>query len=256
MIKKIIKVGNSAGVILPKSWYGGEAKVELIKKPLNIQEEIFKILEPNLTDIIGIYLTGSYARNEQTKDSDVDIIAITENEEKEIIKGKFHISIYPLEKIKNTLNNNPILILPRLIEARPILNQPLLEELKSIKIKKENFIEFIKEIKSIITINEELLNLYKESIPPSITYSLVLRSRAIYLIKNIINKKIASNKLFKEYISKNINKKEIEDVYEVYKSIRDNKKPKKQINKNIAKILLNFLKKEIINLEKELKNAK
>ena len=31
LIKQIVKVGNSAGVILPKEWYGGKARVEFIE---------------------------------------------------------------------------------------------------------------------------------------------------------------------------------------------------------------------------------
>ena len=31
LIKSIVKVGNSAGVVLPREWYGGEAIVKLVK---------------------------------------------------------------------------------------------------------------------------------------------------------------------------------------------------------------------------------
>ena len=75
-VKKIVKVGNSAGVVLPREWYGGEARVELIKRPMNIQEDVLKILRPHLPNILGIYIVGSYARGEQTSESDVDILVI------------------------------------------------------------------------------------------------------------------------------------------------------------------------------------
>ena len=44
IIKPIIRVGNSAGVVLPLEWYGGKARIELIQKPLNIKADILDII--------------------------------------------------------------------------------------------------------------------------------------------------------------------------------------------------------------------
>ena len=68
LVRKIVRVGNSAGVVLPREWLNGTAKVELVRKPLDIKGDILKILEPYLEDISGIYLVGSYARGEQRQD--------------------------------------------------------------------------------------------------------------------------------------------------------------------------------------------
>ena len=65
LVRPIVRVGNSAGVILPREWLNGKAKIELIARPLDIKKEVFEILEDYFQDIIGIYLVGSYARNEQ-----------------------------------------------------------------------------------------------------------------------------------------------------------------------------------------------
>ena len=73
LIKPIIKVGNSAGVILPKNWINGEARIELIEKPLDIKNDILEILKPYLQNIEGIYLIGSYARGDYKSNSDIDI---------------------------------------------------------------------------------------------------------------------------------------------------------------------------------------
>ena len=74
LIKPIVKFGNSAGVILPREWLNGKAKIELVEKPLNINKDILEILEPYFNDIQGIYLVGSYARGEQTQESDIDVL--------------------------------------------------------------------------------------------------------------------------------------------------------------------------------------
>ena len=42
LIKKTIRVGNGAGVLLPKEWLNTEVKVVL--QPLNIEKDILDIL--------------------------------------------------------------------------------------------------------------------------------------------------------------------------------------------------------------------
>ena len=66
IIKNAIRVGNSAGVLLPRGWLGSQVKV--ILEPLNIEKEVIEILmqEKILEDALGVYITGSYARNEQS----------------------------------------------------------------------------------------------------------------------------------------------------------------------------------------------
>lgn len=250
IIKKIVRVGNSAGVILPKEWYGGEAKIEIVKKPLSIKQDILKILEPYLASISGIYLVGSYARGEQTKDSDVDVIVISEDIRKEISYGKYNISIYPVENIMKTLKENPIMIYPRLVEGDAIFNRPLLEQLRCIKISKNQFINFINETKNIIKINKEFIELDKldgevlES--ESVVYSMILRLRAMFLIKTILSEKIYSKRLFKEWLISEIGNKEgVEKIYSIYENIRDSKKVKIKIEIFLAEKFLNLLEKEV-----------
>ncbi len=258
LIKQIVKVGNSAGVILPREWYGGEARIELIKKPIDIKKDLFEILSPYLEEVIGIYLVGSYARGEQTDESDVDIIVITNNLKKEIVHGKYHISIYTLDSIEKTLKNNPIMIYPRLMEGRVVLNKLILEKLRNIKILKKQFKGFIEDSKRILKIDKEFIELDKldedflES--KSVIYSSVLRLRAIFLIKNILNKKVYSKKLFKQWLIKNIaDKEDVEKIYLVYEGIRDedkNKVKKTKIKISLAEKVLNLLEKEIKKFEK------
>ena len=81
---KIIKVGNSAGILLPREWLNGEAKVTLVQKPLNPEKEIFEILNEEMPSIISLALVGSYARKEENQKSDVDILGITTSLNKKI----------------------------------------------------------------------------------------------------------------------------------------------------------------------------
>lgn len=247
--KNVGKWGNSAGILLPKEWLGNQVKIVLIDRTLEIKKEVLEILSDNLEDIIGIYLVGSYARGDQEKDSDIDVIAISKNLRKETISGKYHISIAPLENIKKTLEESPILILPRLVEAKPILNSYLLEELKNINISVKLFKNYKEETKRIISINKELLKKEDKDFLESneIIYSLILRLRGIFIIKRLLEKKSYSKKEFKKYLNEIIQKKEIEKVYNIYRAIRDNKKTKLKIQTTTAKDLLDFLEKETKN---------
>ena len=77
LIRPIVRIGNSSGVVLPRSWLNQTACVELIiKKSSDIFQEIIEILKEEIefSKIIGIYLVGSYGRSEETLTSDIDIL--------------------------------------------------------------------------------------------------------------------------------------------------------------------------------------
>jgi len=256
ILKNVSKWGNSAGVLLPKEWIGNQVKVILIDRTLAIKKEALNILGPYLNDILGIYLVGSYARGDQEQGSDIDIIAISQKTKKEIVSGRYNLSIIPLESAKKTLEKNPILIMPRLNEAKPILNQSLLEELKSKKISQNSFKDYIDECKRIIKINKGLIDLDKDQKAEyldsaEIIYSLILRLRGLFLIKTLIEKRAYSKKEFLKWLSKEISEQEVGKAYNVYKSIRDNKKIKSEIRIETAKKLIVLLEKEVKNEKKK-----
>ena len=114
LLKHAVRLGNSAGVLLPKEWLGNEVRVTLIEKPINIKQDILKIVEPFLDEVIGIYITGSYARGEQKHDSDIDILVITENKNKIINLGKYHIIVVSLKEIKKALEEKARKVLEEL----------------------------------------------------------------------------------------------------------------------------------------------
>ncbi len=258
LIRNVGRWGNGAGVLLPREWMGNQVKIIFVDRTLEIKKESLSILEPYLEDILGIYLTGSYARSEQEQDSDIDIIAISKETKKEIVSGKYHISITPLKSLRKTIEKNPLLVLPRLIEAKSILNKSLLEELKNKKIQKSSFKSFIEDCERIIKINKCLIRLDKKQgseyiDSAEIIYSLILRLRGIFLIRTLIKRKEYVKKEFLKWINKEINETELEKVYNAYKSIRDNKKIKTRIKIETAEKLVIFLEKEVINLKNEKK---
>lgn len=257
IVKNVLKWGNGAGILLPKDWINKEVKIILIDRTLQIKKEVFNILEKYLEDILGIYLVGSYAREEQTEKSDVDVLVISNKIRQEIESGKYHLSIVPLEAVKKNLEKYPLMIYPRLIEAQTIINPNLLEELKSTKINKNSFNQFIEETKRVIKINNEIIKLDKlegdKLLSVDILYSLVLRLRSIFMIKSILSNKNYSNKEFKRWLIKEIPGLEYDIIYPAYIDIKNDKKSKIDIKLSVAEQLLNLIKKEIKKLEKKIK---
>ena len=113
-------------------------------------------------------------------------------------------------------------------EAKVILNQSLLQELKKIKYSKKDFRWILETTKSALKINEKLIELEGEDFKNNACiFSLILRLRTIYMIECLIKNEIYSNKKFKEYSVKkgisNFNK-----LYQVYRAIRDDRKIKEK----------------------------
>jgi predicted nucleotidyltransferase len=251
IIREVASIGNGAHLFVPKEWIGNSVKIILLDKKIEIKKDVLKLLENYLEDIIGIYLTGSYARNEQTKESDIDIIVISKSTKKEIISGKYHISITTLDGVKKTLNSYPELILPRIAEAKVILNPQLLEELKKTKVTKKSFKNFIEDTKRMIKMNKEIIEINKlenrENVSESVIYSSILRLRGIFLIKLILNKKNYKKKDFLLFLKKSI--KNSKKIYGIYEKVRDSKKPKEKADINSAEKLQEVLIREIKSLE-------
>ena len=240
-LKNVIKVGNSAGVLVPKEWLDGKAKVELVEEPINIQKDVIEILHNFLDDVIAIYLVGSYARGEQDEKSDIDILVISNEKKEEIHSGKYNISICPLKNIKKTLVKNPLMILPRIKEAKPIMNKNFLEILQYPKPTKKQFNEFFKSSKRILKINKELIK--RKKIDENIIYSLFLRLRGFFIIKCLLSAEDYSNKNFKKYlISNEIN---YEKMHKIYSQVKLNKIYKKEILLEEVNKLLFLLESEI-----------
>lgn len=255
MIRQVGKWGNSAGILLPKEWLGNQVRIVLIDRTLEIKKEVLNILSPYLNDMMGIYLTGSYARGEQEEDSDIDIIAISKSTKRELISGKYHISIATLEGIKKTLDYYPELIIPRLREAKVILNTQLLEELTGYPISKKSFKNFAEDTKRMIKMDREFIELDKlegeDLKSKSVIYSMILRLRGIFLIKCILKKEKYSKKNFKKWVLRTLDEKEFEKSYRVYKALRDGKKEQEKIQIETARKLGKFLAEELKYLTKK-----
>lgn len=255
LTKRVVSSGNGGAVWVPRSWLGEEIIVIRPEKPdLDIKERIIKLLTPYLQDITAIFLYGSYARNEQEADSDIDVLVIAKEKFNVKKHERMDIKVIELNKLKETLEKNPILYLSILQEAKPIINSSLLEELNDIKVDYKNFKWFIETTIDNIKSDRELMELDKidgEYITSyGAIYSIILRLRGIFLIKSLMSRKNYSNKLFKKWLlGHGVSASDYKTAYKIYKSIRDGKKAGEKIKIIASEMLLNVLIKEIDELK-------
>jgi predicted nucleotidyltransferase len=243
IIKNTKKWGNSAGVLLPREWKDKEVKVILIDRSSDIKNETLDILENYLKDILGIYIVGSYARGEERSDSDIDILVITNSINKEIKKGKYSLILISKESLDKSIKKN-ISLLAMIKEAKPILNKQLIKEYKKIKINK-NLKWHINSTKSSLRIIKKFLKL-EEKIPGSITYSLILRLRQVYIVDCLKKNKIPKTEGLIKLIKRLAGSKK---PYGDYLKEKQNKKSE-NIRKQSAEKIYNYIKKRISEQEK------
>ena len=220
--KIVQKFGNSGHIVLPKEYIGKRIKFTTETKTFSqIKSEIISVLEPYLEHVLGVYLYGSYARNEQTLESDIDILVITDKKIK-IEEENYEIISVTKKGVENMLESDAVLILPIIKDSKPIINSQLLEPYKKYEFTKKNTKEFIEACERMISINKEGLRLGVLDVN-TIIYSLILRIRGLLMIYLEIKKEgYSKSKLF-DYLESKFTKKKILGLYKVYSKIRDKK---------------------------------
>ncbi len=261
LIKPVVRIGNSAGVVLPKSWLNNRARIEIIRDSFSdIIGNVMRILGDGgvLSEVIGIYLVGSYARGDSGDDSDIDILVITNGADKRINDGKYDLLLVSLEKLEDSLKKNVLPLLPMLKEAKPILNSKLIEEYKNTELSWKNLRWHVETTKSAMKVVYGDINFSKEideNVSRASTYSLILRLRTIYLIDCLKNNKLWKKKGLLDLIKKISGSLDAYDEY-VYSKMGKNRKVKSKLKIEEAEKLMDYVNREIVVLEKWLKERK
>ncbi len=244
--KKVVPFGNGSIVYTPKDWIGREVIVTLPR--YSLREEIFNILEPYLPCIQGIYLYGSYARGENEQNSDIDLLVVS-NKDFKIKRERYEVTVISLEKLKENIRKNPVYMLV-IKEAKALLNDHILEELKKIELNKKNLRWLLEDTESILDINREIIEMEQTDFN-GVAYSLVLRLRLVYMIDCLLKNKVYTNKGFRKY-AENIGVKSIKKLLDFYRKSRDNKKITEKIDKKSIEILWLAVKNEAEKKSKEI----
>ena len=217
LIKPIVRVGNSAGVILPREWLHGKAKVVLLEERLEPEQEIFGILRSYLSDIMALALVGSYATGEQGAESDVDALAITHSTNKRIKHGKYEIILISEDRLGKYLEGNIFPLLPMLIEAKSLINGELINKYKNFKLTRRNLSFHFETTKSIMNVVKADIELDKEMgescAGDADAYSLILRLRGIYIVNCLLKGKIWSKREFLQLVKKVAGSLKVYDGY-------------------------------------------
>ncbi len=255
-IKKAVKAGNSSAVILPRAWLNREVRVELAKKTAEtILLDVINIARKNinLEKIIGIYLVGSYARGEESKDSDIDVLIISGGIDKEMIhEGMYNILIVSKELLEQKLKKDLFPVGQMIKEAKPLINSDYLGSIevkvtkKSVKWHVDTTDEKIGLIKEIL----EKINNSKKKVDNRAIYTLVLRIRTLFIIQKLIKNQDYSKKSFIKLIE---NISGSNNAYEAYLSIKNKLEEANKATKEEAERLYHYLKKQYDEVKKLLK---
>ena len=120
--RRTIKVGNSAGVLLPKSLLGADVRVIVVKPPMDIKRDIIRILEPIFEDVLGAYLI----KQEEEK---AEVLVVSTNINQHIKKPNYEIDIVPFDVLKRSVKEKKE-VQEKIKNAKAITNKKLLGELK------------------------------------------------------------------------------------------------------------------------------
>jgi predicted nucleotidyltransferase len=251
-IKKAIKAGNSSAVILPRAWLNKNVRIELVEKtPEMMLYDVISIVKRymNLEDIIGIYLVGSYARGEQDENSDIDILVISRNIDREmIIEGNYNILLVSSELLNQKLKQDLFPIGQMIREAKPILNSNYLDSIK-VEITKENVKWYLDTTESKLSLIKEIISKSqknKKYLCDKVVYTLILRIRTLYVIKKMIRNEPYSKKEFIKLIN-SISKRA--NSYESYLNVKNNLKDKNKASIDEIKGLYDYLDNQLIELK-------
>ena len=245
IVKMVKKYGNSGGIYLPSSWIGGKEKVEMIDEPINPKEILNKI---DLKHVISLILYGSYARNEASSGSDMDIILVTDEDADTYVPGelmqRYDIQVKTAEHAKSAMIHDPIFHKAIIDESTALINHQFLESLKKETLKPDGIPSRIDLAESSLKITREIFDAggLAETI-----YPLVMRLKEMLILECLLeNKKYSTKVLRKEILSCGISPKELLCIMDIYRSTRDSKKPGSySLSKEMVKKMISLLETKI-----------
>ncbi|HLD58512.1 MAG TPA: nucleotidyltransferase domain-containing protein [archaeon] len=255
--KEVVSFGNGSIVYTPKKWVGKKVVVILEEKPLDIKGETMEILKPYLSSIEGVFLFGSFARNEQNEKSDIDLLVIADKKIDLEKKDKFDFLVKTKEQFEKEIKKDPSLFPSQVVsEAKPVLNESLLNELKKIEATPD-FKNFFDDTLGAFKKTKELLETNKgKGFLDSNTaiYSLILRLKTLFIIQCRKKSRVFSNKRFKELLKKHdFSEQKINALLEAYQAERDDKKTTQKILLADALKLFDAAKIEFMKAEELVK---
>jgi len=216
---------------------------------------VFHAIKPFLSEVEGVFLFGSFARNEQAEDSDIDILVITGKKMALKGKGRFDFLVKTREEFEKELKIDPTLFLRQILaEAKPVFNESLLDELRLVKAEPD-FGEFLDSTLNAFKSTMLLLEAEKKAGKGHLDsgaciYSLVLRLRTMLLIRLFLKKQSFSSKKFRKLLKAHgFSESAVSDFLAVYRAERDGREFTQKISLSEAEKLFEAAKIEFLKTE-------
>ncbi|MBI2139248.1 nucleotidyltransferase domain-containing protein [Candidatus Woesearchaeota archaeon] len=225
LVKTVQGIGNGAHIVVPKEMIGRRVMVlSVLKSEREITQEMLTLLGANLKHVMGIYLYGSYARNEQAPESDVDILVVSTRKLKLPKKYlTYEITVATLEQLEKQLEDNAPLILPIILEAKPLMNESLLDRYKEHTLTRKNTQWYMETTETSLALARGLID--EKEYLPSIIYPLLLRLRGLFLIKTLLRGKLPAAEHVHRYLVKGgLSQEKVEQLMLLYRQHRDDKR--------------------------------
>lgn len=255
--KEVVGFGNGSIVYTPKKWIGKKVLVVLEEKPIDVKGEVMEALKQHLPSIEGIFLYGSFARNEQNDESDIDLLVIADKRIKPRKNEKMDFSVATKKEFVKMMKTDPTLFTWQIMkESKPIMNEALLSELRNTAAKPDleslliDTIGAFKKTKEILDANRE-----KKYLPSNAAiYSLILRLKSLFLAQCYMKGRAFSNKSFKAFIKRcGFNDAATENFLGAYRTEKDDRKTGIKILLHDAEKLFEAAKIEFLKTEEMMK---
>ena len=251
--KEVVPFGNGSMVVTPKKWLGEKVVVVLQETEFDVAAEILDLLKPHLSNVQGVFLYGSFARNEQTENSDIDVLVIADKKFDLPETDRFDVTVSTKDSFIRELGRDSTLFLRQIVsEAKPILNGLLLSELKGIEVNPD-MKAYFEDTLGAFKKTQELLNESrgKEFLESNTAiYSLILRLKGLFSIQCFKKNARFSNKKFSGMLKGHgFSGKTINELLEAYRDERKEKKPKIKVSVRTAEKLFETAKAEFVKAE-------
>ena len=254
--KQVVAFGNGSIVFTPKKWIGKTVLVVREEKPVDVAGTIMDALKPFLGSVQGVFLFGSFVRGEQHEGSDIDIVVIADKKLALGKKSNVQAVVLTRKSLEKALKDDANLFLHQALkEAKPVLNETLLQELRSLNIAPdvrpffENTVGAFKKVNALLDLEQGKFLESKASM-----YSLILRLKTLFIIQCHVKKKAFSNKAFTAYLcSLGFSEHTVRGFLAVHKAERDDTQSKEKILLHDAKGLFATVKKECLKTEELVK---
>ena len=232
--------------------------MELLHEPVRPEKDILLAFDGQMPHIMGAFVYGSYARGEHEEGSDVDVMIVADEHAKSIktpkqLKAKnYDIQIMSKDAAFNAAKRD-VLFKEMLKEAKPVLNEKLLQELVAVKTGTGSIATRVDFAKSSLGIMKSLIGLDEEDPFAESAYPLVMRIKEMLMLKCFLDRRKYSFRLLEEtLVSHGISRKSFPAIINQYRALHDGKKPAaKRLKRSDALILASILEDLIKYVEKQ-----